>query len=94
MSKILNATPTPSAQTWKELFQAALLEGNSETLAQHIREARDAVMDEIEDTFQTASQTDRQSLIHAMNSLEELRRIYEGGRFEQPVRNRHFSDAA
>jgi len=34
-------------------------------------------MDEIEDTFQTACASERQTLINAMNALRELRRVSE-----------------
>jgi hypothetical protein len=40
-----------------------------------IQEVQDAIMDEIEDSFQTATPTERQSLINAMNAVHELQRL-------------------
>ena len=69
MRKIANAIPSPSGLIWKGLFEAALLEGNTLTLSQRLQDAQDAIMDEVEKSFQTASQRDRQSFISALNSL-------------------------
>ena len=59
---------------WKQLVESVLL-ANPETLPQRLQEAQDAIMDEIEDSFHSASLTERQALINAMNSLRELRRV-------------------
>jgi hypothetical protein len=63
-----------SLPSWKELVESALL-ANPDSLPERLREAQDAIMDEIEDSFQTASLTERQALIRAMNTLHELRRL-------------------
>jgi hypothetical protein len=40
-----------------------------------IQDVQDAIMDEIEETFRSASPCERQSLINAMNAVHELQRI-------------------
>jgi hypothetical protein len=76
MSKAPNY-PSPAPQQWKHLVEAAILETNTDTLSRRIQAAQDAVMDRIEDTFEVATQPERQALINAMNSLRELRRLIE-----------------
>jgi len=64
-------------QNWQDLVEAAIFETDFENLPGRLQDAQNSVMDEIEDTFHTASPTKRQSLINAMNSLRELRRVSE-----------------
>jgi hypothetical protein len=54
-------------RSWKELVEAAVFETDA-PLSQRIQDAQNAIMDEIEDSFQTTSPTERQSLINAMNT--------------------------
>jgi len=61
-----------SAPDWKLLFAAALLEDNPELFALRLQNARDAIVDEIEDSFDTASLADRQSLLAALNTISGL----------------------
>jgi hypothetical protein len=62
---------------WKELVEVAIFEADQHTLSQRIHDAQDAIMDEIEDTFQTASSSERQALMNAMNALRKIRRRSE-----------------
>jgi hypothetical protein len=72
------ASPPPAAtQDWRLLVEAAILETNPDDLSRRIQDAQDAIMDHIEDSFQTATQSERQSMINAMNSLRELRRLFQ-----------------
>jgi hypothetical protein len=64
---------TRCERSWKELVEAGVFETDAPNLSQRIQDAQNAVMDEIEDSFQTASPTERQSLINAMNTVRELR---------------------
>lgn len=74
----MSNAPSPRPQrSWKELVEIAIFETDPDDLAQRLQEAQDAVMDEIEDSFQTASPSERLSLINAMNSVRELRRVSE-----------------
>ena len=65
---------------WKDLVETAIFSTDPNNLVQTIQDAQDAIMDEIEDSFQTASQSERQALINAMNSMRELRRVSENPR--------------
>lgn len=88
------ASPPPNAaQSWRCLVEAAIFEPNAKNLSRRIQYAQDAIMDHIEDSFETASQSERQSMINAMNSLRELRRLVDppGSRMEAEVRD--FTDA-
>jgi hypothetical protein len=73
--------------------KAAIFETNTDNLCQRIEDAQDAIMDHIEDSFQTASQSERQSLINAMNSLRELRRVVRTPESEIAESGRDLSDA-
>lgn len=77
---IVPETPGGSIQDWKALFEAALSEDDPDLLALRLRDARNAIVYEIEGTFDTASSTDRQLLLAALNAISGL---YEGdsGRF-------------
>jgi hypothetical protein len=70
-------SPTRPQRSWKELVEIAIFETDADHLSQRIQDAQDAIMDEIEDSFQTASSSERQSLINAMNSVRGLRRVSE-----------------
>ena len=63
-------------------------------LAKEMQQHTYAIMDEVEKSFQTASQRDRQSFINALNSLHELRKICDAGRPGEKVGIRNLSDAA
>jgi hypothetical protein len=67
-------TPESAARTrdWKALFEAALLEDKPDLFAQRLRDARDAIVDEIEDSFDTASVTERRLLLAALNTIGGL----------------------
>jgi hypothetical protein len=82
-----------SIHRWTHLVEAAIFETNPDNLFRRIQDAQDAVMDHIEDSFETASQSERQAMINAMNSLRELRRLVQtpGSRFEAKIKD--FSDA-
>jgi hypothetical protein len=64
-----------SSNTWRELFEAALMEHNRELLPHRLSDAKDAVMDRIEDSFDTASLSERRLLLAALNTIGELQRL-------------------
>ena len=71
--KVLIPEATASrAQDWKAVFEAALLEDNPELFALRLKNARDAIVGEIEDSFDTASSTDRRLLLAALNTISGL----------------------
>lgn len=77
---IIQEGPDIAMRNWKLLFQAALLEENPELFAVRLKNARDAIVGEIEERFDTASSTDRRLLLAALNTISGL---YETG-LERP----------
>ena len=77
MNKLENPPSPATPQGWQHLMEAASRETNTEDLARRILDAHDALMDEIEDSFQAASPSERQALVSAMNSLRELSRLMQ-----------------
>lgn len=61
-----------SIQDWKVLFEAALVEDNPDLFALRLENARDAIVGEIEGSFDTASSTDRRLLLAALNTISGL----------------------
>jgi Spy/CpxP family protein refolding chaperone len=82
-----------STQNWRDLVEAAIFETNPDNLSRRIQDAQDAIMDQIEDSFQSASQSERQAMINAMNSLRELRRLLHISGSQVGTHVAHFSDA-
>lgn len=78
---------------WRRLVEAAIFETDPNDLSRRIQDAQDAVMDYIEDSFETASQSERQSMINAMNSLRELRRLVLTTGSQMEAKPRNFTDA-
>jgi len=82
-------------QAWLEgLSETAILETDPDNLSQRIQDAQDAIMDEIEDSFQTASSSERQALINAMNGVRELRRISGNPRWKSEEKISNTRNAA
>lgn len=67
--------PLGVQQNWRDMVDALTVETDCANWAERIKNAQDAVMDEIEDSFFTAGPAERHALINAMNALRELRRI-------------------
>jgi hypothetical protein len=65
-------TQSTPPQDWKLLFEAALLEDNPDLFALRLQIARDAIVGEIEGSFDTASSTDRRLLLAALNTIGGL----------------------
>jgi hypothetical protein len=92
MNEPLNAPPS-AAQSWRHLVEAAIFETDANSLSQRIQDAQDAVMDDIEESFQTANQVERQAMINAMNSLLALRRLIQTPGSQITVKAGSFTDA-
>ena len=69
---VLPEATAASTQDWKVLFEAALLEDNPDLFALRLQNARDAIVSEIEGSFDTASSTDRRLLLAALNTIGGL----------------------
>ena len=81
--------PLDATQEWRDLVEAAILEATADDLSQRVQDAQNVIMDHIEDSFQTANQSERQSMINALNCLRELRRLLQtpGSQIEVKVGN-------
>jgi len=69
--------PDPISRCWRDLMNAAVVETACFDLFEWIQDAQNALMDEIETSFPTATEIERQSLVSALNALHELRRMCE-----------------
>jgi hypothetical protein len=63
---------------WRELFESALLESDRKLVPVRLQRATDAIMDEIEDSFLSASESERLALMAALSAMQELRRLTLG----------------
>jgi hypothetical protein len=64
-----------SSNDWRTAFEAALLERDQSILPRRLRHAKDAVMDRIEDSRDSASLSERKLLLAALNTISELQRL-------------------
>lgn len=63
------AFPTP----WKHLFQASLSEPDPQKLPERIQQARDAIMDRVDQLLDDPDrQPEHDEILHALNTLDEL----------------------
>jgi len=85
--------PLDCTKNWRGLVEAAIFETNPDDLSRRIQDAQDAIMDQIEDSFQSASQSERQAMINAMNSLRELRRLLQISSSQIQAHVAYLSDA-
>jgi hypothetical protein len=72
--KINPDLPAASQNNWEYLFEAALLEPEPAMIERRLQSAKDAIMDRIEDSFEKASLSERQMLLAALNTINELQR--------------------
>ena len=72
----------PSQVHWRQLVDDELAETDRGNLGLNMQDAEDAVMDEIEDSFQTASPVRRHSLVNAINALRDTGRPSERPRWK------------
>jgi len=73
---------TPSPPMWRELYRAAMTELDVRKLQQRINDARNAIMDRMEDTRTKPSYPEYQQLDDAFNGLRTLQQ--ESDRSQQP----------
>jgi hypothetical protein len=67
--------PMLSPQEWRKAFEAALRERDQTVLPSRLRDAKNAVMDRIEDSLDSASLSERKLLLAALNTITELQRL-------------------
>ena len=88
------AAPAGSLNNWEQLFKAALLERHPALLEQRLQDAKDAIMDRIEDCFDTATLSERRLLVAAMNSISERQRVSKVDDLRLPLPAQTFHHAA
>ena len=63
------------AGSWRQPFEHALLEPDPAMLPRRLQDAKNAVLDRIEDSSRSASASERRSLMAALNTISELQRL-------------------
>lgn len=92
-----NLCPVPrsgSLGSWEQLFEAALLERDPAMLEQRLQDAKDAIMDRIEDSFDTGSVSDSRLLLATLNTITDLRRESKIDDLRQRLPAQDFGHAA
>jgi hypothetical protein len=84
----------PALSGWKLLFEAALLEFDPELLPHRLWQAKDAMMDRLEESFDTVSLSERRQLIAAFNTISELEATYPRDTLDSPKFVSRFGAAA
>jgi hypothetical protein len=72
--KINPGVPAASQHNWEYLFEAALLEPESAMIERRLQSAKDAIMDRIAESFDKASFFERQVLLAALNTINEIQK--------------------
>lgn len=58
---------------WKDLFNAALMEFDPQKLPERIQQARDAIMERVDQLLDDPErQPEHDEILHALNTLDEL----------------------
>jgi hypothetical protein len=70
-----NTNDTSNAPDWRQLCQVAFFELDPEKLLQRIAEARDAVLDRIEDCHSRSADREGSALRKALEALNTLQKI-------------------
>jgi hypothetical protein len=73
--------PTGSRNDWKQLFEAALVEADPCLFPERLQNAKNAIVDKIEDSYETASSSDRLLLLAALNTISGL---FEANKLPRP----------
>ena len=73
----MSNTNDPTHPEWRQRCQAAFFETNPVKLLERIADARNAVLDRIEDGFTKSQDGEQVALREALSTLDSLRRITE-----------------
>ncbi len=77
-------SPAVSASNWEQLFECALLERDPVAREQRLQNAKNAIMDRIEDSIDTASGQESRLLLAALNTISELQRVDKNDELRRP----------
>ena len=91
---ISSISPAGSASNWEKLFECALLEHDPVTRERRLQNAKDAIMDRIEDSFDSASGQENRLLLAALNTLSELQRVAKNDDLRRPGPTQSFGHPA
>ncbi|MGC2449058.1 MAG: hypothetical protein WA477_15525 [Candidatus Sulfotelmatobacter sp.] len=83
-------SPAGSASYWEQLFECALQERDPAEREQRLQNAKDAIMDRIEDSINTASGQESRLLLAALNTISELQRVAKSDDLRCPGSERTF----
>ena len=75
MDRALRIDPGSSPSDWQQLFEAALLESDPVVGHEKFQNAKDAIMDRIEDCFDNTSLSERRMLLSALNTISQLEHL-------------------
>jgi hypothetical protein len=76
-------SPAGSVSNWKQLFDCALVERDA-VARERLQNAKDAIMDQIENSFDTASGQESRLLLAALNTISELQRVVKNDDLRRP----------
>jgi hypothetical protein len=66
-----------SMPTWKDLYQAALIETDTHQMLVRIKQAERAILDRVEELLISGEDAERGALSDALTAMRHLRRLYE-----------------
>jgi hypothetical protein len=87
-------SPAGSASNWEKLFECALLEHDQVVREQRLQNAKDAIMDRIEDSFDTAPGQESRLLLAALDTISELQRVVKKDDLHRPGLTQTFGHPA
>jgi len=70
----MNTDGAPRPPDWKELYRLAVIEVDTANLGQRISDARNAILDRLQENHTNAHYMERQELTDALNGLSVLQR--------------------
>jgi predicted transcriptional regulator len=95
MSENINPkSPAGSASNWEQLFECALLERDPVTRELRLQNAKNAIMDRIEDSIDTAFGQESRLLLAALNTISELQRVHKNDELRRPGPTQTFGHPA
>jgi len=95
MSENIGPTsPAGSVSNWEQLFESALQERDTVVREQRLQNAKNAIMDRIEDSFDIASGQESRLLLAALNTISELQRVAKNDDLHRPGPTQTFGHPA
>jgi hypothetical protein len=86
--------PVGSASNWEQLFESALRERDPAVRAQRLQSAKNAIMDRIEDSLDTAYGKESRLLLAALNTISEVQGAAKSDDLRRPGSTRALGQPA